>query len=240
MKKKLVLFVIVPVAGLISFGGAFAIALLTGAPPAPDPNEIQAQQARSLQQRDLGLGPKDAQLSAFEQERQKQRAMSENKLRELIEDVEAQIAKYNQRLTGLDERERQLAQVQVKLKEDIANLDKMQVDVAAAVANLKVQRDELMKTRIAIDVEEQANMKLQADMLGSLEEKNASTMLANMCGSKQTGPDADREVRINNAAKILYLINAKKRGPILDALIKADDKLAALLYLKIKQISMKQ
>lgn len=240
MKKKLMLFVALPVVGLVSFGGAFAVALLTGAPPAPDPNDSQTPPVSMAQQNALGSSVPARPVSAFEQEKQKQRAMSENKLRELIQDVEAQIAKYNQRLTGLDERERQLAQVQVALKEDIDHLDKMRVDVAAAVANLKIQRDELMKTRIEISNEEQVNMKLQADMLSALEEKNASTMLANMCDSKQTGSSDDREVRINNAAKILYLINDKKRGPILDALIKADDKLAALLYLKIKQISIKQ
>jgi hypothetical protein len=168
MKKKLLLFVVLPVAGLISFGGAFAVALLTGSPPAPDPNEAQTQQMRTAQQGDLGLGPRTAQVSAFEQDRQKQRAMSENKLKELIQDIEAQIAKYNQRLTGLDERERQLAEVQAKLKEDVTSLDKMRVDTAAAVANLKIQRDELMKTRINIDTEEQANLKLQADLLGCL------------------------------------------------------------------------
>jgi len=236
MKKKLLLFVVLPVAGLVSFGGAFAVALLTGSPAAPDPNEMM----RTAQQSDLGLGPTTAQVSAFEQERQKQRAMSENKLKELIQDIETQIAKYNQRLAGLDEREKQLAQVQAKLKEDVTELDKMRVDTAAAVANLKIQRDELMKTRINIDTEEQANLKLQADMLGSLEEKNASKMLANMCDVKQTGPGGNQEIRINNAAKILYLITDKKRGPILDALIKADDKLAALLYLRIKQITVKQ
>ena len=174
----------------------------------------------------------------IEQERQKQRAMSESKLKELIQDIEAQIAKYDQRLVGLDEREKQLAKVQAKLKEDVTNLDKMRVDTAAAVANLKIQRDELLKTRINIDTEEQANLQLQATMLGSLAEKNASTMLTNMCDAKQTGLGDNQETRINNAAKILYLIADKKRGPILDALIKADNKLAALLYLKIKQITV--
>jgi len=240
MKKKLLLFVVLPLAGLISFGGAFAVAFLTGPAPAPDPNDVQTQQMRTTQQGDLGLGPGTAQVSAFEQERQKQRAMSENKLKELIQDIEAQIAKYNRRLASLDERERQLAEVQTKLKEDITNLDAMRVDTAAAVANLKIQRDELMKTRIKIDTEEEANLKLQADMLASLEEKNASKMLANMCDAKETGPDDNKDMRINNAAKIVYLINAKKRGPILDSLIKADDKLAALLYLRIKQITVKQ
>lgn len=240
MKKKLLLFVVLPLAGLASFGGAFALALLTGAPPAPDPNEAQNQAIRTTQQEDLGLSSGAAQVSVFEQEKQKQRAMSENKLKELIQDVEVQIAKYNQRLAGLDARERQLAEVQAQLKEDITNLDAMRVDVAAAVANLKIQRDELMQTRINIDTEEQANLKLQADMLASLTEKNASTMLANMCDAQKAGADGSQEARINNAAKILYLITAKKRGPILDALIKANDKLAAQLYLKVKQISLKQ
>jgi len=240
MKKKLLLFVVLPLAGLISFGGAFAVALLTGSTPASDPNEAQNQELRTAQQGDLGLGPAAAQMSVFEQEKQKQRAMSESKLNELIQDVEAQIAKYNRRLAGLDARERQLAEVQSKLKEDITRLDTMRVDTAAAVANLKIQRDELLKTRINIDDEEQANLKLQADMLASLEEKNASTMLVNMCGGKTAGVNDTEDMRINNAAKILYLITAKKRGPILDALIKADDKLAALLYLKIKQITLKQ
>ena len=49
MKKKLILFVVLPVAGLISFGGAFALAILTTSSPPPDPNETQSPQAKAAQ-----------------------------------------------------------------------------------------------------------------------------------------------------------------------------------------------
>jgi flagellar motility protein MotE (MotC chaperone) len=229
MSKKLI--IIIAAAAILSFGGAFGTAWLTRPQPvaAEEPNATEHRDARV--QAELGVG----QPSAEQQEKARQRAMTEEQLRALVKDVRDKAQEYQDKLDGLQTQEQRIKVAQEALKQDVKALEDLRVEVATAVAALKAQRDELERTRIRIAENDKVSLKTAATTYEKMDADNAARLLANTCKAK-AGAAAERAANIEDAVKILYFMTDKKRGAVLTSLMQAEPDLAGVLAMKLKQI----
>ena len=234
MSKKLI--IIIAGAAALSFGGAFGVAWLTKPEPvaAEEPNAGHLQDLARLQA-ELGLGEAAQPVSAEQKEKERQRAMTEDQLRNLVREVRDKIQEYQDKLQGLDLQEQRLKVAQGGLKDDLKKLEDLRVEVAAAVATLKAQRDELERSRIRITETEKANLKTQAATYDKMDADVAARYLAQMCKSR-TGSAADRQANAEDAVKLLYYMNDKKKANVLASLMQTEPDLAGALALRLKQI----
>jgi flagellar motility protein MotE (MotC chaperone) len=230
MSKKLI--IIIAAAAILSFGGAFGTAWLTRpqSAAAEEPNAAQHRDATRVQA-ELGVG----QPSAEQQERARQRAMTEEQLRTLVKEVRDKSQEYQERLDGLQTQEQRIKVAQDALKEDVKALEDLRVEVATAVAALKAQRDELERTRIRIAENDKVSLKTAATTYEKMDPDSAARLLANTCKAK-TGAAADRTTHIEDAVKILYFMTDKKRGAVLTSMMQTEPDLAGALAMKLKQI----
>jgi hypothetical protein len=235
MNKKLML-IIIPVAALATFGGAFVAAYKTkpdvDVPPAVD---LQAQQ------RELGLNASPTgggmPMNGTASTATVDRAMTDQQLRDLVREVRERIRDYETKLQGLDAREQRMQTVQSDLRKDIDTLNTLRVDVAAAVAELKQQREVLEQTRIRIRDSERANLVTVAKTLENMEVDSAGQLVVNICKSAPTDPDvATEEVGERYAVKLLHLMDSKKRAKLMVALVGAEADLAGRLSMKLNRI----
>lgn len=217
--------IILASAAVVSFTGAFAAAWLTrpAAAGAIEPNN--ASTAVAIQQ------------AGFEQSKEKsrQRALAEEQLRALIRQLQDKIQQYQQKLQAL-EADKQRAEMAAKqLHDQIKRLEDLRVEVAAAVATLKAEKDELARTRIRIEQAEQANLRLLANTYDKMDPDSAAKLLVNMCKAKTQLP-RDMTTNIEDAVKLLFYMNEKRRAAVLGSMMQVDPDVTAFLALRIKQI----
>jgi len=234
MSKKLI--IIIAVAAVMSFGGAFGVAWLTKPRPvaAAEPNTAEQQDLARLRA-ELGLGQADQSITQEQKEKERQRAMTEEQLRTLVRDVRDKIKEYQDKLQALEDQAERAKVAQEGLREDLQKLEDLRVKVAAAVATLKAQRDELERTRIKIVETEKANLRTLAATYDKMDADSAARLLASMC-KVRAGTAPDREANAEDALKLLYYMTEKKRASVLAALMQAEPDLAGVLALRLKQI----
>ena len=234
MSKKLI--ILIAGAAVLSFGGAFGVAWLTQPKPvaAAEPNAPHPQDLAQLKA-ELGLGEAAQPVSEEQKEKDRRRAMTEEQLRTLVREVRDKIQEYQDKLQGLELQEQHLKTAQGGLKEDLKKLEDLRVEVAAAVASLKVQRDELERTRVRIAEGEKANLKTLAATYDKMDSDSAARLLVNMCKSR-AGSAADRQANAEDAVKLLYYMNEKKKANVLASLMQTEPDLAGALALRLKQI----
>ena len=229
MKKKLIITI---AAGLLSFGGMFALAWLTAKTPAttkaqqPITSSAGKPEKELPRPQTLGETPDEA-----TQERMR-RAMTEKQLKNLVYEVRERIQEYEDKLRGLRSREQQLQTSQGELKKDIDDLNNLRVELVSTVASLKEERDRLQKTRIEIEKNEQANLMSMAATYDKMDPASASTILTNMA-KVQSGTG-------NDAIKILYYMGDRTKASLLAELANAQPELAAYFCQKLKQMVEKK
>jgi flagellar motility protein MotE (MotC chaperone) len=226
--------------GLVSFAGAFVLAWLTYPSPAGHPNQpehgavagAQPGQGKTLPEPglteagDMGSGPM-------------KKALTEQQLKNLIQDVRGKMRDYDNRLQTLTVRERRLQMAQDVLKEDIGNLNNLRVELAAAVVNLKNERDKLLKSRLQIDQAEKVNLISIAGTYDKMESSSASKILTNMCatgGQTPSGKSGQAHSRYDDAVKILYYMEDRTKAKVLAEMATSEPDLAAALCERLKHI----
>ena len=231
MSKKLI--IIIAAAAVASFGGAFGTGYITKskAATAAEPNAAPPHGEAARVQAELGLG----QPSAEQQEKARQRAMTEEQLRALVKDVRDKAQEYQDKLDGLQVQEQRIKVAQGALKEDVKALEDLRVEVATSVAALKAQRDELERTRIKIAENEKVSLKATATMYEKMDADSAARLLANTCKGR-TGTAAEHAANVEDAVKTLSMMTDKKRGAVLASVMQTEPDLAGVLAMKLKQI----
>lgn len=235
MNKKILL--ITAAVGMLGFVGAFATGWLTrpaavmGSPPPTEANETGPTRTPNGAPRQmLTTSPTATDDSA------NTRAMTEEQLKDLIYEVREKIQEYNTKLNNLGKGEERLLMAQQTLKKDIETLNNLRVDLAATVANLKMERDMLLKTRIEVEQAEKGNLLAIAAAYDKMDAIRASEILTNMAvGQSQNG--GARGVNIDDAVKILYFMQDRTKAKVLAELVIAEPALAALLCQKLKQVT---
>ena len=235
MSKRLLL--ITAAVGVVGFLGAFATGWLTrpaavmGSPPPGQADEAgQLQTPGSAPRQMLTASPTSADDGA------NTRAMTEEQLKELIYEVREKIGEYNTKLNGLDKEKERLLIAQQTLKKDIEILNNLRVDLAAAVANLKSERDTLLKTRVEVELAEKRNLVAIASAYDKMDAARASEILTNMAvGQSQNG--SNRSANMDDAVKILHFMQERTKAKVLAELVTTEPSLAALLCQKLKQVT---
>lgn len=236
MSRKFI--IITAAAGLVSFAGAFVFSFLRppsqqelssqSSQPAPGDDESQAALSQSQSGAAAASGPVT-------------KAMTEQELKNLILDIRGKIQDYNNKLQALGVRERRLQLAQDMLKKDIENLNSLRIELASAVANLKSERDKLIKSRLQIDQTEKSNLVSIAATYDKMEVSGASKILTNMCAAQITGKtQAVKSDSVggsfDDAVKILYYMSERTKAKLLAELASSEPALAAALCKRLKQI----
>jgi len=233
-KKKLI---IAAAAGLLSFAGAFAFAWLTYSSASDQPDASQqppvagTQSERGAPPESTLAGSGDAGSGPMT------KAMTEQQLKNLIQDIREKMREYDNRLQALTVRERRFQMAQDMLKEDIDKLNNLRTELASTVANLKTERDKLLKSRLEIDQAERVNLVSIAATYDKMEANSAGKILANMCvaaGGDTRG--ARKDGSLDDAVKILYYMTERTKAKVLAELAVSEPALAAAFSQRLKQI----
>jgi len=228
MKKKLIMTI---AAGLLSFGGMFALAWLTAKTPAA----TKADQPAAPEPKSGQKLPRPQALAETPDEATQdrmRRAMAEKQLKNLVYEVRERIQEYEDKLRGFGSREQQLQTARNELKKDIEELNNLRVELASTVAGLKEERDRLEKTRIEIEKTERANLMSMAATYDKMDSASASTILTNMAKVQNGTP--------NDAIKILHYMGDRTKANLLAELANAQPELAAYFCQKLKQMVEKK
>lgn len=239
-RKKLLLFVIVPVSAVASLGCGFLMAtLFAPAPPAAEPNQMTARNAAE-QLPELGLGATRTVPSEVQQQRRARQNKLTQDLKDAMRDMNDKRQEYEKKTRDLQKEEERIAEVREAAQEDFQRLDDMRIDIANALTNLKKEKQSLEDGKIRVKKEENANLKVMAGVLSTMKANNAATWIATM-SEQAEGQDPRVRLGIDEAAAHIYMMQPKAQAKLFDALIK--DKKAALaanLGRRIKSIKLEQ
>jgi len=240
MSKKFI--IITAAAGLVSFAGAFVFTWLTNSTQVSLPDEME-QPALAGDKSDPGLPePQTGAIGTIAAASGPMtKAMTEQQLRNLVQDVRGKMQEYSNRLQALAVRERRLQMTQDVLKEDIESLNSLRIELASAIANLKSERDKLLKSRLEIDQAEKTNLVSIAATYDKMDVSGASKILANMCGTGSLSETQSVEAghagsSFDDAVKILHYMTERTKAKLLAELATSEPSLAAALCQRLKQI----
>ena len=236
MSKKLI--IITAAAGLVSFSGAFVLGWLTKPSPPSRPDEsdqptlVGVETVPELPQPRAGMIGAVGTASDGEK-----KAMTEKQLKNLIFEVREKVQEYNDKLQSFEVREQRLQMAQDTLKEDIKNLNNLRIELTSIVANLKDERDKLLKSRLEVAQTEKDNLVLTAATFDKMDASSAGKILVSLCTS-QTQPDKvdSQSSGFDEAVKILYYMTERTKAKLLAEVTTAEPKLAAFLTQRLKQI----
>lgn len=238
MAKKLI---IMAAAGVVSFAGAFVFAWLTH-PSAQRHSDVSGPSAaadgQAEQQRSLSEQTPTAAVDAGSGTGGK--TMTEQQLKNLVQDIREKMREYDNRLQALTVREGRLQMAQDVLKEDIGKLNDLRVELASTVVNLKSERDRLLKSRLEIDRAERVNLASIAATYDMMDAASAGKILTSMCavGAEKTQSSEGRGGygSFDDAVKILHYMAERPKAKVLAELAVAEPALASALCQRLKQI----
>jgi flagellar motility protein MotE (MotC chaperone) len=226
--------IIAAAGGLLSFAGAFAVMWLVGRRGPLPPETAAAQQTTTLQP--AAEGPKSASAdSKAADESETTKGLTEKQLKNLVYEVHEKINDYENKEKELELREARLQMTQETLKKDIDELNRLRVELAALVTNLKEQRSRLLETRAEIAKSEKANFTSIAATYDKMDPASASKIISSMCakqmesGRLQGGP-------VDDAVKILFYMTERTKAKLLAEMVTSEPKLTAVLCERLKEI----
>lgn len=239
MNKKVI--IIAAGVGLASFLGAFATGWFTrpsAASAASEPNQAVATQADTPNQPQQTPPPVLSPTPALPtDEATAARSLSEEQLKELILQVRERIQEYDRKLMELEKEKERLQIAQQTLKKDIETLNNLRVDLAASVADVKNERDQLMKARVAVAASEKTNLMAIAAAYDKMDPVGASQILTNMAtGSSRPGSSGTPTNNLDDAVKILFYMQERAKAKVLAEMAAQEPALAAMLCQKLKQV----
>lgn len=240
MGKKVI--ILTAAAGLVSFAGAFVFAWLSNPSGPGDPEATRRQapvgdKSITVAGETSGAAPR----ANSEPPGSMKKALTEQQLKSLVQDVRQKMQEYEDRLQAIGMRERRLQVAQNVLKEDIENLDNLRIEVASAVTVLKSERERLVRSRLEIDQKERLNLISIAATYDKMDVTGAGKIVASMCnpkGGEQTeGLDLGGENgSYDDAVKILHYMTERTKAKLLAELATSEPTLAAGLCQRLKQI----
>jgi len=230
MTKKYI--IITAAAGLVSFAGAFVFTWLTPPSQVNLPDET-GQPALAGDESEQGLPrPQTGPMT---------KAMTEQQLRNLVHDVREKMQEYSNRLQALGRRERRLQVTQGVLKDDIESLKDLRIELASTIANLKSERDKLLKSRLEIDQAEKTNLVSIAATYDKMDVSGATKIMTNMCAAQnkseiQAVEAGKASSSFDDAVKILHYMTERTKAKLLAELATSEPALAAAMCKRLKQI----
>jgi flagellar motility protein MotE (MotC chaperone) len=228
-------------AGVISFAGAFAAGWFTSSAPVAAAAASNQAGAVTQPQTPGGLQPQTLTPTAAPlDDAASTRAMTEQQLKAMIDEVREKIQEYDAKLKSLEKERERLQIAQQVLKKDIESLNNLRVDLATTAAGVKTERDLLLKTRVEIERTERANLTAIAAAYDKMDAASAGDILANMATGQSksggSGSGSGRTPNIDDAVKILHFMQDRTKAKVLAEMVAKEPALAALLCQKLKQV----
>jgi len=237
VSKKVI--IIAAAAGAFSFAGAFSTAWFTrpaAATAATDQNEpstaVSAQATGAPQPRILPTVP-----AAQPDETAGTHTMTEQQLKDLTYEVREKIREYNDKLKALEKEKERLAIAQQILKKDIDTLNNLRVDLAAAAASVKSERDMLSRARTEVEQTERTNLVAIAAAYDKMDAASAGQILVNMAMGQPKSGGSARTANVDDAVKILHFMQDRTKAKVLAEIVTTQPALAAMLCQKLKQVT---
>jgi hypothetical protein len=230
MSKKFI--IITAVAGLVSFTGAFVFAWLNG----PSQVNVPEQSGKEIiagdeSEQELEQTRTNTLVTVAAASGPITKAMTEQQLKNLVLDVRQKMQEYNDRLQALGVRERRLQLTQDTLKKDIESLNSLRIEIASTIANLKTEREKLLKSKIEINQIEKTNFVSIAATYDKMDVTGASKIITTMCAEAGNTISS-----FDDAVKILYYMSERTKAKLLAELADSQPDLAAALCKRLKQI----
>ena len=234
MGKKQI--IIASAGGLLSFGVAFVAAWLVGRPSVPPPQTTTPapQAAASTQPAKSGSESAGADSQVVD-EAETTKGLAQKQLKSLVYEVREKIQDYEGKMKELEVRESRLQITQDTLKKDIDEMNKLRVELAALVANLKEQRIKLLETRTQIAKSEKVNLTSIAATYDKMDPGSASKILSSMC-TKQMEAGRIEGGAIDDSVKILFYMTERTKAKLLAEMVASEPKLTAVLCQRLKKI----
>jgi len=239
MSKKLI--IITAAAGLVIFAGAFVFAYLANPSLESGSNELN-QPALASGDTEMELPEPEADVigdvNAVPNAMKK--TLTERQLKNLVHDVREKMQEYDNKLQDLAVREQRLQIAQDVLKKDIENLNNLRIELTSIIANIKNERDRLLKSRLEIAQAEKTNLVSLAASYDKMEVSSASKIMTNMCvipdPNQAQGGVSKCGGSFDDAVKILYYMTERTKAKLLAELATSEPTLAAALCQRLKQI----
>lgn len=240
MNKKVI--IIAAAVGLVAFAGSFVTGWLTrpkAAAGASEPNQSAAQEGEAAK----GSAPRvppptlSPTMAVSGEQGSSATSMTEGQLKDLIVEVREKIQQYDQKLAEVEKEKERLQVAQQTLKKDIETLNNLRVELAASVADVKSEREMLLKSRVEVASAEKANLVAIAAAYDKMDATGASQILTNMAtGASKNGTAAASAANLDDAVKILFFMQDRTKAKVLAEMANAEPALAALLSQKLKQV----
>jgi flagellar motility protein MotE (MotC chaperone) len=236
VSKKLI--IITALAGLVSFTGAFVLGWLTKLAPSEYHDGTVQPEVKSLETiHEIPHPVVDMSGTIGTVSGGERTNMTEKQLKNLVFEVREKVKEYNNKLQDLALREERLQKTQDTLKQDIQKLKDLRVELATIIADIKSERDKLLKSRLEIDQNERDNLVLIAASYDKMDSASASKILVTMCSPQtQPGEIDNHSSGFDEAVKILYYMTDRTKAKLLAELTTTEPKLAAFLTQKLKHI----
>ncbi len=222
MKKILIMLVL----GIVSFGGAFGVGLLTNGPQeaaaatADRTTENATTNSTATAVDTVPVNPL-AQGSS-----DPQRSMTEKQLKTLIYDIRSRMEELSSRELDVEVREERLKMTMDELNSNIDDLNDLRVKLTSTVTSLQQQKDALEQTIVKISVTEKKNIQKTAVIYDKMQASSAAEIMVNMSTSSQ----------LNYAVKILYYMSERTSAKVLAEIGKNEPALAALISDQLRMI----
>jgi chorismate mutase len=237
MSKKRI--IVMAAAGLLSFAGAFVLGwLTTGADKEQAPDALEPTVGSEEARYEVPRPQASAVDSHGPGVREMRQGMAEKQLKNLVYEVREKIEEYESRLQGLGVREQRLRLAHDMIKKDIEQLNNLRTELALTVAELKNERDKLIKSRVEITKAERENIVAIAAAYDKMDAPSAGKILASMCSDFKVGQEDPQpaESGVNDAVKILNFMTERTKAKLLAELVNSEPKLAAFLCQRLKQV----
>jgi len=241
MSKKMILITLV--LGLVSFAGTFAFKWFTK--PIPEDqiaeHEVSTLNTPGIVNNNLFQYNTDATTKDDSEPKTMTRYMSEQQLKNLVNDLQNKMREYENKLQQLKVNEQRLELVQGMLQKDIEKLSNLQIELASITANIKSERDKLLNSRLEIERIETNNLVSIAATYDKMDATSASMIFANMCTASkpatgQNGQANKYDDSFDDAVKILYYMTDRTKAKLLAELATTKPDLAADINGRLKQI----
>jgi len=226
MNKKMI--IIITAVGLIGLSGGIGFAWLSKPRPAAqtEPNTIAHEPNTAPIVTDLANIKAGAYMNADANNAAFRKAMTEKQLKLLVQSMRVKMVEVEQREQELATKGQQLEATKEILQKDVNDLTALKVELAAAAAAVKQERDKLENLRLQITQDELVNLKKTAGIYDKMDSASGSKIMIKMCESNQA----------DDAVKILNYMTERTAAKMLGEIGTADPNLAADLCEKLKAI----
>jgi len=217
MKK--IQIIILAVAGIVSFAGAFGVTMLLRKSQPVLPETSAKAVGDTLESGAVGFGQPDLEVGGD----RLAKSMALKQLQNLIYDIREKMKEHKNKEKELAQQEERIVIARDILQEDIKRLEALRMQLTTTLSNLKQQQANLKHSIIEITVTEKANMERIAGRYDNMKPASAGPIIVEMAANNQ----------LKDAVMILYYMDDKKAAKLLSGI---DSKLAALLCDRLKRV----